>query len=108
MSVHAWLTAENAQSELHATLQRLYAGARSVLRNPLGVAGLITFLVLPRRYVFRHGAVLLGATVVLYLLASDGVVSREEGLAMITLYAIYVFARRFLPIPRKVRYLDRA
>jgi len=41
MSVHAWLTAENAQSELHATLQRLYAGARSVLRNPLGVAGRI-------------------------------------------------------------------
>jgi cation:H+ antiporter len=57
----------------------------------LGVAGLITFLVLPRRYVFRHGAVLLGATVVLYLLASDGVVTREEGLALITLYAIYVF-----------------
>ena len=46
MSVHAWLTAENAQSELHATLQRLYAGARSVLRNPLGVAGLIVICLL--------------------------------------------------------------
>jgi cation:H+ antiporter len=58
----------------------------------LGVAGLITFLVLPRRYVFRHGAVLLGATVMLYWLASDGVVSRGEGLTLILLYAFYVLA----------------
>ncbi|MEM7026355.1 MAG: ABC transporter permease [Pseudomonadota bacterium] len=46
MSVHAWLTAETADSDLHANLQRLYAGTRSVLRNPLGLAGLIVILAL--------------------------------------------------------------
>jgi cation:H+ antiporter len=58
----------------------------------LGVAGLIAFLVLPRRYVFRHGAVLLGATVLLFLVAFDGVVTRLEGLTLIAAYTIYVFA----------------
>ncbi|MEM7025962.1 MAG: ABC transporter permease, partial [Pseudomonadota bacterium] len=46
MSVHAWLTAETADSDLHASLQRLYAGTRSVLRNPLGLGGLIVILAL--------------------------------------------------------------
>jgi len=58
----------------------------------LGVTGLTGYLVLPRRYVFRHGIVMLGALVVLFLTAFDGVVNREEGIILITLYVIYVFA----------------
>jgi cation:H+ antiporter len=58
----------------------------------LGVAGVIAFLTLPRSFVFRHGAVLLGATVLLFLVAFDGYVSRTEGLILVTLYVIYIFA----------------
>jgi cation:H+ antiporter len=56
----------------------------------LGITGLLSFLTLPRRYVFRHGAVLLGSTVLLFLAAFDGVVSRIEGLTMIVVYALYL------------------
>ena len=58
----------------------------------LGLAGVISYLTLPRSYVFRHGAILLGATVLLFLVAFDGHVSRTEGLILITLYAMYVIA----------------
>jgi cation:H+ antiporter len=49
-------------------------------------------LVLPRAFVVKHGAVLLGATALLFLVAFDGVVSRTEGLILVTLYVIYVVA----------------
>ena len=58
----------------------------------LGLAGTISFLTLPRVFVLKHGAVLLGATVLLFLLALDGQVSRTEGLVLITAYVIYVIA----------------
>jgi cation:H+ antiporter len=58
----------------------------------LGVTGLIGYLVLPRRYIFRHGAVLLGANIFLFLTALDGTISRTEGLMLITMYVVYVFA----------------
>ena len=58
----------------------------------LGLVGIISHLTLPRRYIFRHGATLLGATVVLYLVALDGQVSRIEGTVLIMLYAGYVLA----------------
>jgi len=57
----------------------------------LGLTGLIAYLTLPRRFIFQHGAVLLGATVLLFLVALDGVITRTEGLSLITLYLIYVF-----------------
>jgi cation:H+ antiporter len=57
----------------------------------LGLTGLIAYLTLPRRFIFQHGAVLLGATVLLFLVAFDGTVTRTEGLILITLYLIYVF-----------------
>jgi cation:H+ antiporter len=56
----------------------------------LGVAGLLHLLTLPRAYVVKHGAVLLGATALLFLVAHDGGVSRSEGLILVTLYVIYV------------------
>jgi len=57
----------------------------------LGLTGLIAYLTLPLRFIFQHGAVLLGATVLLFLVALDGNVTRTEGLILITLYLIYVF-----------------
>jgi cation:H+ antiporter len=58
----------------------------------LGLAGTISFLTLPRNFVLKHGAVLLGATVLLFLLALDGQVSRMEGVVLIAAYVIYVIA----------------
>ena len=58
----------------------------------LGVTGLIGCVLMPRRYIFRHGAVMLGAFIVLFLTSCDGVVNRVEGITLITLYLIYVFS----------------
>jgi len=57
----------------------------------LGLTGLLSHLTMPQRFVFQHGAVLLGATIVLFLVALDGTVSRSEGMTLMTLYLIYVF-----------------
>ena len=58
----------------------------------LGIGAVISYLKLPRVFVFKHGAVLLAATVLLFLVAFDGHVSRTEGLILITFYAVYVIA----------------
>jgi cation:H+ antiporter len=58
----------------------------------LGTAGMLTYLTLPRRYVYRHGGMLLGATVLLALFALDGTVTRVEGTALIVVYVMYVVA----------------
>ena len=58
----------------------------------LGLGGIISYLTLPRQFMYKHGAVLLGATVLLAMVALDGVVTRVEGLILISLYAIYIFA----------------
>jgi cation:H+ antiporter len=56
----------------------------------LGVAGLLSFMTLPRRFIFRHGSVLLAATAILYLLAWDGTISAPNGLLLIVVYLIYL------------------
>lgn len=58
----------------------------------LGIVGLISYLTLPGRFIFRHGAMLLGAIILLYLVAWDGGISRTEGLILITMYVVYIFA----------------
>ncbi len=58
----------------------------------LAVGALINFLPLPRSFLLKHGSVLLASTVLLFLVAFDGVISRIEGLTMITFYALYVIA----------------
>jgi cation:H+ antiporter len=58
----------------------------------LGVGGILTTLTLPRRYVLRHGAVLLAATVLLFLVAMNGAITRFEGLVLIACYGLYVIA----------------
>jgi cation:H+ antiporter len=56
----------------------------------LGLAAAISYLTLPPRFVLRHGAVLLAATVLLFALAIDGLVSRIEGLVLVAAYGAYV------------------
>lgn len=56
----------------------------------LGIGGLISQLELPRPFIYRHGAVLLAATVLLFILAFDGAVTRAEGFALVGFYALYV------------------
>ena len=58
----------------------------------LGLGAAISYLTLPKAFVLKHGSVLLGATVLLFLVALDGHVSRTEGLILITMYFIYVTA----------------
>ena len=56
----------------------------------LGLGGLISYLSLPRPFVFKHGAVLLVSTILLFLIAFDGTVTRVEGLTLIAFYCMYV------------------
>jgi cation:H+ antiporter len=58
----------------------------------LGLTGLISYLTLPRSFVFRHGTVLLGATILLFALAFDGHISRFEGVLLVGAYCAYVLA----------------
>lgn len=58
----------------------------------LGLAAVISYLTLPRRFVIRHGSVLLGATLLLFAVAFDGQVSRLEGMLLIAAYGAYVLA----------------
>ena len=58
----------------------------------LGITGLIGYLTMPDRFILRHGAMLLGAIILLYLVAWDGGISRAEGLILITMYVVYIFA----------------
>jgi cation:H+ antiporter len=58
----------------------------------LGLAGTISWLTLPRNFVFRHGSVLLGATILLFALAFDGEITRFEGVLLVGAYGAYVLA----------------
>lgn len=58
----------------------------------LGVAGLLAYLTLPRGIVYRHGATLLGALLIVALFGYDGEVTFTEGLALLLVYAIYLVA----------------
>jgi len=58
----------------------------------LGLAGMISLLTLPRTFVVKHGVVLLAATALLFLVAFDGIVTRTEGLVLVTMYVVYVVA----------------
>lgn len=57
----------------------------------LGLAALISPLLLPRRFVYRYGAVLLAATLLLFALGYDGRISRVDGLVLVAAYLAYVF-----------------
>jgi len=56
----------------------------------LGTAGLIALLTLPRRFIVKHGTVLLCATALLFLTAVDGSIDWVEGLMLIIFYVSYV------------------
>ena len=56
----------------------------------LGIAGLLQHLALPRSTVYRHGAMLLGSIILLALFALDGSISTTEGIALVTVYVIYL------------------
>mgnify|MGYP001031588017 FL=1 len=58
----------------------------------LGVGAVISRLFLPRDFIYRHGTVLLLATILLFLVALDGTVTRGEGLVLILMYTLYVIA----------------
>ncbi len=49
-------------------------------------------MTLPRGIVYRHGATLLGALLIVALFGYDGEVTFTEGLALLLVYAIYLVA----------------
>ncbi len=56
----------------------------------LGLVGLVVHLTLPRQIVCRHGSIMIGALIVLALVGIDGIVSRSEGAALVTIYIVYI------------------
>ena len=58
----------------------------------LGVAGCFGYLTIARKYMLRHGQVLLGSLVVLFLAGIDGAITRLEGGALTVFYVLYVFS----------------
>jgi len=58
----------------------------------LGVAGLLSYLTLPKSIIYRHGSTLLGSLVLVGLFGYDGKVTAVEGLALILVYGIYLVA----------------
>ena len=58
----------------------------------LGLVGLLAYLTLPRRVIYRHGSTLLGGLLLVAILGYDGVVSTTEGFVLLLVYAIYLIA----------------
>lgn len=58
----------------------------------LGLCAILSVLTLRRSFLLKHGAVLLASTVLLFLVAFDGLVTHTEGFILITFYAVYVIA----------------
>jgi cation:H+ antiporter len=56
----------------------------------MGVAGLVGYLTLSRRYIYLHGGILLGAILYLALAMLDGKVTRLEGGILVLAFLIYV------------------
>ena len=58
----------------------------------MGIAGIVGYLTMPRAYVFRHGAVLLGGMLYLFLAGLDGTISRLEGSVLVIAFLIYIYS----------------
>jgi len=56
----------------------------------MGITGLFGYLVLGKRLVVRHGGVLLGSILYLYLAALDNEITRIEGGVLVLAFVIYV------------------
>ena len=56
----------------------------------MGLIGLLAYLTLPERLIYRHGGILLGSIALLGTFGLDGVVDRVEGAALLLLYAVYI------------------
>lgn len=57
----------------------------------MGVAGLMGYLTMPRRYVQRHGIMLLASMLLLFVIGLDGLVSRLEGVVLLVTFCLYFY-----------------
>lgn len=55
----------------------------------LGIAALVTTFKINSRELYREGGTLLASVVILYLMGSDGTISRKEGMLLILIYIFY-------------------
>lgn len=56
----------------------------------MGLIGLLAYLTLPERLIYRHGGILLGSIALLGTFGLDGTVDRFEGAALLLLYGVYI------------------
>jgi cation:H+ antiporter len=56
----------------------------------LGCSGLLGVLSMSQRYIYRHGSALIGSLMLLFLVGLDGVVTRVEGMILVTVYVLYL------------------
>ncbi len=56
----------------------------------MGIVGLLAYLTLPKRLIYRHGGILLGSIALLGTFGLDGSVDRLEGALLLLLYAVYI------------------
>ncbi len=55
----------------------------------LGLTGLTGYLIIGRIYLIRHGSMLLGSILILWLLSYDGNITRFDGIVLLIVFAIY-------------------
>jgi len=59
----------------------------------LGITGTMGYLTLTRRHLYEDGAMLIGTIILVFLLGYDTTISRLDGIALLTVYAIYYFSQ---------------
>lgn len=90
IAVDGALNAENTAEVSNVIIGSALGSALCQISFVLGVAGLFSYLTLPRRITIQHGSILLGAIIFLALFACDGHISRTEGIALIIVYVVYL------------------
>lgn len=55
----------------------------------MGAAGLVGYLMMSRRYIIRHGSVLLSAIILLFVFGLDGTINRIEGIILVLVFIVY-------------------
>lgn len=58
----------------------------------LGVAGILSYLMLPKKVIYQHGSILLGSILLVGLFGYDGRVTAVEGIALLLVYGFYLVA----------------
>ena len=77
----------------------------------LGIVGLLNVLKFKKRQVWSHGLMLVASTLLFWVVALDGVISRSDGIIFLLFYLVYFvfleFSNRRFNLSLKVKHLAR-